>query len=69
MRDRTEPTWPSGHPGQPLDHLDEAVRAIARDARELLTQVRALEAQADTLSRSVLQAAYAIDQARNHGDG
>ena len=69
MRDRTAPTWPSGHPGQPLDHLDEAVRAIARDAQELLTQVRALAVQADALSRSVLLAAYAINQARNHGDG
>ena len=69
MRDRAAPTWPSSHPGQPLAHLDEAVRAIGRDARELLTQIRALAAQADILSRSVLQAAYAIDRARNHGDG
>ncbi len=68
MRDRTAPTWPSGHPGQPLDHLDEAVRTIARVARELLTQIRALEAQADTLSRSVLQAARAVEQARRRGD-
>jgi hypothetical protein len=69
MRDRTAPTRPSGHPGRPLDPLDEAVRAIARDVRELLTQVRALQGQADTLSRSVLQAACAIEQARSGGDG
>ena len=56
-------------PGLDLDLLDESVRAVARDAVDLLSQLRALQAQVRALSRSTLNAASAVEQARRHRDG
>lgn len=69
MRDRTAPPSPARSPSRHLDLLNEALRATARDARKLLGHVRALDAQAETLSRSILQAARALEQARRHSNG
>ena len=68
MRDRTEPPRLPGHPGRHLCRLDDAVRAVARDTHALLGQARVLEAQIDRLSRSVLRAARAVEEAKQHRD-
>ena len=69
MRDQTATAKPSRQLRRHLDLLDQAVRAIGREARELLGQSRALEAQIDALSRSILQAARAVEEAKRHRDG
>src|SRR5262249_18398959 len=68
MRDGTAPPSPSRSPSRHLDVLDEALRATARDARKLLRYVGALDAQAETLSRSILQTARALAQVRRHSN-
>jgi len=69
MSDRTAPPGPSWHIRCNLDLLDEALRAIGRDARKLFGQSRALEAHIDRLSRSILEAARAVEEAKRHRDG
>ena len=66
MCDRTAPPGQASHPGPGLDLLAESVRAVAQDVIDLLGQVRALQAQVRGLSRSTLNAAAAIEQARRH---
>jgi hypothetical protein len=68
MPNRTAASEPARYRDQHLDALDEAVRAIARDARRLLGQEREVEAQIDLLSRSILNAARVVEQARRHRD-
>ena len=68
MRDQTAPPGPSWHTRCNLDLLDEALRAIGRDARKLFGQSRELEAQIDTLSRGILKAAWAVEEAKRHRD-
>ena len=71
MCDRTAPPGEAMCPGPDLglDPLDKAVRALARDALDMLGHVRTLEAEVGALSRSTLDAAWAIEQARRHRDG
>jgi len=69
MRNRTAPSGPSRRHGRYPDSLDLAVRTMARDAGELLGQVRAMEAQIDALSLSILQAAWAAEDAKRRRDG
>ena len=71
MCDRTAPPGQATCPGPDfgLDLLDETVRALARDALDLLGHVRALEAQVGALSKSTLDAAWAVEQARRYRDG
>jgi len=68
MCDRTAPSGQATRPGPDLDLLADSVRAVAQDAFDLLGHVRALQAQAHALSRSTLNAAAAIEQARRHRD-
>lgn len=67
MPNRTAASEPARYRDQHLDALDEAVRAIARDARRLLGQEREVEAQIDLLSRSILNAAV-VEQAKRRRD-
>ena len=69
MCDRTAPPGQATRPGPDIDLLADSVRAVAQDALDLLGQVRALQAQMGALSRSTLNAAAAIEQARRRHDG
>ena len=69
MCDRTAPPGQATRPGPDIDLLADSVRAVAQDALDLLGQVRALQAQMGALSRSTLNAAAAIEQARRQRDG
>ena len=64
MCDRTAPPGQATRSGPELDLLADSVHAVARNAVDLLGQVRVLQAQAHALSRSTLSAAAAIEQAR-----
>jgi hypothetical protein len=68
MCDRTAPPGQATRSGPDLDLLANSVRAVARDAVDLLGQVRVLQAQAHALSKSTLNAAAAIEQARRGRD-
>ncbi len=48
--------------------LDQAMRAIASDAGQVLRHACALQATADVLSRSILDAAAAVEHAKRGGD-
>ena len=71
MCDRTAPPEQAMCPGPDfgLDLLDDTVRALARDVLDLLGHVRTLDAQVGALSRSTLEAAWAVKHARRHRDG
>ena len=68
MCDRTAPPGQATRPGPDIDLLADSVRAVAQDAIDLLRQVRALQAQVRVLSRSTLNAAAAVEQARRRCD-
>jgi hypothetical protein len=68
MCDRTAPPGQATRPRPDLDLLADSVRAVAQDAVDLLGQIRALQAQVGALSRSTLNAAGAVEQARRHRD-
>ena len=65
MCDRTAPSGQATRPGPDLDLLADSVRAVAQDAVDLLGQVRALQAQVRALSRSTLNVAAVVEQARS----
>ena len=71
MCDRTAPPGQATRPGSglDLDLLDEAMRALARDALELLGHLHILHVQVGAISRSTLNAASALERARRHRDG
>lgn len=67
MCDRTALPGPHLH-GPELDRLDQAIRVIASDAGQVLCHARSLQARVDVLSRSILDAAAAFEDARRGGD-
>ncbi len=69
MHDRTPPTWRLRHRGCELGRLDEALRAIARGTQGAFGQAQSLQVHVDALSRIVLDAALAVEQAKRRRDG
>jgi hypothetical protein len=68
MCDRTSLPGPPRLNGSGWDRLDQAVRAIAFDAGQVLRHACDLQATADVLSRSILHAAAAVEHAKRGGD-
>lgn len=68
MCDRTSLPGPPHLGGPELDRLDQAMRAIASGAGDVLRHARAFRASVDVLSRRILAAAAAIERAKRCGD-